>query len=86
MSPEIQKMLVWALQLIVVAGVTYLIKGQQQHGNELRDLKTTLIGIDGKNGIRGDVTELKGATEEQWKHIAKHDSEIAVLKAKAGTI
>jgi hypothetical protein len=85
MDPEAVKWLVNILQLIAVAGVTFLIRGQAQHTKDMAEIKTTLIGIDGKNGIRGAVADLEAATEDQWKHIARLDTDVAVLKVKGGT-
>ncbi len=37
---------------------------QERHYTEFRELKTTVIGVDGKNGMRGQLQEMKGDIEK----------------------
>lgn len=47
------------VQLASVAGIAHLVRVQMQTRDTVRDIKHTLFGPQGTNGLRGDVTALK---------------------------
>jgi len=68
---------------------------------QIAEIKTALIGIDGKNGLRGEIKELAACLaetnerllelEKQWKEYMLHDREVtcyglAALKEHQKTI
>lgn len=47
------------VKIIVVPMLAYILKKQTETSNEIQNLRTVLIGIDGKNGIRSRVMRVE---------------------------
>lgn len=58
-STEVFSLLVKAVEIGVIPIVGYGVKKLTEISNELIELRTALIGIDGKNGIRSRLIHLE---------------------------
>lgn len=63
MNPETWQNLIKIIEVLVVPFGLYVIKTLTSIQREVSDLKTVLIGIDGKNGIRSRVIRMERRVE-----------------------
>ena len=57
------------LGALILAGILWIMKTVQEHSVTLAELKTTLTGQSGNNGIVGDVKSLREKAHVQGDHI-----------------
>lgn len=51
------------INALTLAAVLWLFKGNYESNLNIATIKTALFGVDGDNGMRGDIKELKQAHE-----------------------
>lgn len=62
-SQELWEFLFKAIEFGIIPFIGYVVKKLSDISEELKALRTTLIGIDGKNGIRSRLNRLERKIE-----------------------
>jgi hypothetical protein len=69
--PQFLDRLLDLLQIATIAGIGWLVRVQMQTRDDVRDIKHTLFGPQGTNGLRGDMKEAQDEQAAQHTHIVR---------------
>jgi hypothetical protein len=64
MNPEAWEQLLKVVEILIIPFGLYMVRVLTMIQKEVSDLKTVLIGIDGKNGIRSRVIRMERRVEK----------------------